>query len=69
MFVGEYWVDKGGVGTQSHPDYVRIRRLYNRVKVAAYVRQNVLGWTWVLFSWSDFLCVEVGEVCIGGVYG
>ena len=57
------------VGTQSHLDYVRVGKLSTGVKVVAFVQRNVLDWTWVLSSWSNFLYVKVGEVLIGGVYG
>ena len=68
-FVGECWVDKkSGVGTQSHPNYVRLGLLSGGGKVACHVRRDLADFCMLVGCENRFVCVEIGGVRIGGAY-
>ena len=68
-FMGEAWVDDGGTGTQQHPDYVMLGRVFVGVKVVVLVRRDVVGQCKLLAAESRFVCVSIGGIRVGGVYG
>ena len=68
-FVGEWWVEKqSGVGTQLHPDYVRLVSERGGGKVACYVRRDLVDFRMLVGCENTFVCVEIGGVRIRGVY-
>ena len=69
-FVGECWVErKSDKGTQSHPDYVRLGSVSGGAKVACHVRRDVADYCSLVCCANRFVCVELGGVRFGGVYG
>ena len=69
-FFGECWVErKGGCGTQSHPDFVRLGGISVAQGVACFVLRTLVDSCRLVDYAHRFICVEVGGVRIGGVYG
>ena len=69
-FVGECWVErKDGRGTQSHPDCVRLGGISVAQRVTCFVLRTLVDRCWLVECAHRFICVEVGGVRIGGVYG
>lgn len=56
-------------GSPQHPDYVLLGRIFKGVRVVAMARCDLVGLCWLVTAESRFVCVEVGGVRIGGVYG
>ena len=68
-FVGEYWIErKGGRGTQSHPDFVRVESVSAAQRVACFVLTSLVDMCRLVECAHRFVCIEVGGVRIGGVY-
>lgn len=69
-FVGECWVErKGGRGTQSHADFVHLGSVSVASKVAGFVRQDLVDVCRLVECAFRFVCVEIGGVRVGVVYG
>ena len=69
-FVEECWVErKGGGGTQSHPDYVWLGSVSVAQRVACFVLRSLVDVCRLVECADRFVCVEIGGVRIGGVYG
>ena len=69
-FVGECWVErKGGRGTQSHPDFVQLGSVSVAHRVTCFVLRSLLDVCRLMECAHRFVCVELGDVRIGGVYG
>ena len=69
-FVRECWVEHvGGQGTQSHPDFVRLRNVYAAHRVACFALRSVVDMCRLVDCAHRFVCVKVGGVQIGGVHG
>ena len=62
----EWW---GGRGTQSYPDYIRLESLSMAHRVAGYVLPCVVKACKLMEDENRFVCLEVGGVRFGGVYG
>ena len=68
-FVGECWVEKkSGVGTQSHPDYVRLGSVSGGGQVACHVQKDFVDCCILVVCENRFVCVEISGIRIGGVY-
>ena len=68
-FVGECCVEKKTeVGTQSHPDYVRLGSVSGGGKVARHVRKDIIDCCVLVACENRFVCMEIVGVRIGGVY-
>ena len=57
-----------GVGTQWHPDYVRLGSVSGGGKVACHVRKDIVDCCVLVGCENRFVCVEIGGVRIRGVY-
>ena len=69
-FVGECWVErKGGRGTESHPDFVRLGGVSVAQRVACFILRTLVWECRLVECAHRFVCVEIGGVRIGGVYG
>ena len=69
-FVGECWVErKGGRGTQSHLDFVRLGSVSAAHRVACFVLRSLVGVCRLVECAHQFVCVEIGGVRVGGSYG
>ena len=67
--VGECWVEKKSVmGTQSHPDYIRLDSVSGGGKVACHVWRDLVDFCMLVGCDNRFVCVEIGGVRIGCVY-
>ena len=68
--MGECWVErKGGRGTQSHPDFGRLGSVSAAHRVACFVLRSLVGVCRLVECAHRFVCVEIGGVRVGGVYG
>ena len=68
-FVGECWIEKtSGTGTQSHLDYVCLGSVSGGGKVACNVQRDLVDFCMLVGCENRFVCVEIGGVCITGVY-
>src|SRR4029077_1671450 len=61
VFVGEPWVDRGGSGSQSHPDFVLVGKVARGARVLGYVRRDLVDLVLVVTTESGFVCVGVGD--------
>lgn len=68
MFVGEPWVKDRGGGTQTHSSYVLMGRVVKGMRVAAYVRLDMVDRASVIHLSLRFVCVAIGDVRFGAVY-
>ena len=69
-FVGECWVERrGGRGTQSHLDFVRMGSVSVAQRVACFILRSLVDTCRLVECAHRFVCVEIGGVRIGGVYG
>ena len=68
-FVGEYWVARRGLGTQSHPDYVMLGHATKGTKVVSFVRRDLVDRVELVVATARAVVVEVGGCRVGGVYG
>ena len=59
---------KLGVGTQLHPDYVRLGSVSGGGKVGCHLRKDLVDCCMLVGCESRFVCMEIGDVRIGGVY-
>ena len=59
---------KLGVGTQSHPDYVRLRSVSGGARVACHVWRDLVDCCILVGCENRFVCEEIVGVRIGGVY-
>ena len=60
---------KGGGGTQSHPDYMRLGSVSVAHKVTCFVLRSLVDMCRLMECANRVMCVEIGGVWIGGVYG
>ena len=60
---------RGGCGTQSHSDYVSVGSVSVAHRVACFVLRSLVDASRLVDCAHQFVCVEVGGVRIGGVYG
>ena len=68
-FIGECWVErKGGRGTQSHPDYVRLGSVSVAHRVTCFVLRSLVDMCRLVECAHRFVCTEIGDMRIGGVY-
>ena len=62
-------MERGGSGTQSHLDYVRLGSVSVAHRLAGFVRRDLVDVCRLVECMYRFVCVEIGGVRIGGVYG
>ena len=64
------WVErKGGRGTQSHPDFVRLGGVSAAHRVTCFVLRSLVGVCRLVECAHTFVCLEMWGVRVGGVYG
>ena len=67
VFVDECWVEKKSVvGTQLHPNYVRLGCVSEGGRVACHVWRDLVNFCLLVGCENRFVCVEIGGVHIGG---
>ena len=59
---------RGGRGTQSHLDYVRVGGVSAAQRVTCFVLRSLVGVCRLVEGAHRFVCMEIGGVRIGGMY-